>query len=246
MAEADLVVLAVVLIFSLVQSIFGMGLLVFGTPTLLLIGFSFSDCLAYLLPASIAISLLQVKDDARILKTDIREFFVWSILPLFVSLALVLDSGSNINISLAVGVLMLLSVLTKLSDKLETSFSNNVKNNFHFYLVTMGIIHGVSNLGGSVLSVLSSAKYSKKEDIRRFISFCYLWFAIIQLVVLSFFYYERFSYISAVVPAISSLVYIIVGKYMFKNINANKYNKLFAVFMLIYSLLLITKGGGIW
>ena len=53
---------AAVLAFSVVQSVFGVGLLVFGTPTLLLAGYSFEETLAYLLPCSMAISALQAWD----------------------------------------------------------------------------------------------------------------------------------------------------------------------------------------
>jgi uncharacterized membrane protein YfcA len=55
-----LTILAVIAALSIVQSFFGMGVLVFGTPTLLLMGYNFITTLGYLLPASFAISLLQV------------------------------------------------------------------------------------------------------------------------------------------------------------------------------------------
>ena len=55
-----LVILIVITVLSVVQSFFGMGVLIFGTPTLLLMGCDFITTLGYLLPASFAISLLQV------------------------------------------------------------------------------------------------------------------------------------------------------------------------------------------
>ena len=53
---------AIVALFSTVQSVFGVGLLVFGTPTLLLLGCSFEETIAYLLPSSALISVMQVVD----------------------------------------------------------------------------------------------------------------------------------------------------------------------------------------
>lgn len=53
-------ILAVIAVLSVVQSLFGMGILVFGTPTLLLMGYDFITTPGYLLPTSFAISLLQV------------------------------------------------------------------------------------------------------------------------------------------------------------------------------------------
>jgi hypothetical protein len=55
-----LTVMAVIAVLSVVQSIFGMGVLIFGTPTLLLLGYDFVGAIAILVPASFAISLLQV------------------------------------------------------------------------------------------------------------------------------------------------------------------------------------------
>ena len=43
-----------------VVAVFGMGLLVFGTPTLIILDVPFLDCLIHLIPASLTISLLQI------------------------------------------------------------------------------------------------------------------------------------------------------------------------------------------
>ena len=52
-----LVLLAVCVV---IQSIYGVGLLVFGTPILLLNGMDFFSVLGFLLPSSIVISVLQI------------------------------------------------------------------------------------------------------------------------------------------------------------------------------------------
>ena len=50
----------VLLILITIQSIFGIGLLLFGTPTFLILGYDFINTLNFLLPISIAISSLQL------------------------------------------------------------------------------------------------------------------------------------------------------------------------------------------
>ena len=55
-----MIFLITILLTAVVQSIFGVGMLLFGTPILLLLGYSFVDALGIVLPISIAISLLQV------------------------------------------------------------------------------------------------------------------------------------------------------------------------------------------
>ena len=47
----------IILFLCFFQSIFGVGLLLFGTPTFLLIGYDFVTTLAYILPLSITISI---------------------------------------------------------------------------------------------------------------------------------------------------------------------------------------------
>ena len=41
----------VIALFAVIQSVFGMGILVFGTPTLLMLGVDFSSCLLYTSPS---------------------------------------------------------------------------------------------------------------------------------------------------------------------------------------------------
>ena len=55
-----LLILGTIILFTIFQSIFGVGLLVFGTPTLLLFGYSFPEVLSYLLPSSITVSFFQI------------------------------------------------------------------------------------------------------------------------------------------------------------------------------------------
>jgi len=50
----------IVIILIFFQSIFGIGLLLFGTPTFLLLGYNFLDVLNILLPISISISAIQL------------------------------------------------------------------------------------------------------------------------------------------------------------------------------------------
>ena len=56
----NLVEIILIALFCIFQSIFGVGLLLLGTPTFLLIGYDFFEVLNILLPYSIVISYLQI------------------------------------------------------------------------------------------------------------------------------------------------------------------------------------------
>jgi len=52
-------ILLAIIVVSVIQSIFGVGILLFGTPILLLLGYEFVEALGVLLPVSIAVNALQ-------------------------------------------------------------------------------------------------------------------------------------------------------------------------------------------
>ena len=59
MITNSLIELIVIVFLIIVQSIFGVGLLLFGTPTLLILGYDFANTINILMPVSISISLMQ-------------------------------------------------------------------------------------------------------------------------------------------------------------------------------------------
>ena len=84
--------------FILFQSIFGIGLLVFGTPTYLLLGYSFAESLSILVPVSIMISFYQIyfsRENINNFKTD---YFKYCIPSLIISLFITLLFLKNENI----------------------------------------------------------------------------------------------------------------------------------------------------
>ena len=58
-------ILATILLTASIQSLFGVGVLLFGTPILLVLGYDFITALTILLPISLTINLLQVSKDYR-------------------------------------------------------------------------------------------------------------------------------------------------------------------------------------
>ena len=56
----DVFIIAVIVVTATIQSIFGIGILLFGTPLLLLGGYDFVNALTVLLPISLLINLFQI------------------------------------------------------------------------------------------------------------------------------------------------------------------------------------------
>src|SRR5450759_2257157 len=91
-------IMLIVAVTSVIQSLFGAGILLFGTPLLLLFGYEFVDVLILLLPISLAINLLQiVQHHAHIDFAFYRKVLLLTLLPIAVFLFLVTHLRINIG-----------------------------------------------------------------------------------------------------------------------------------------------------
>ena len=232
--------IVIIAIFSVIQSIFGVGLLLFGTPTLLLLEYSYSETLWLLLPCSLTISLIQVVNNYKLIEAKKRA--VYLIIPtLVLSLSLVVSYANGINITRIVGILLLLIGIVKFSSKLQFLLGLMVKKNIQVYYIIIGVVHGVSNMGGGPLSILMSTIYSKKEIIRANVAFIYLILAMVQLVVLSIMSLTSLrSEVMWLIP-ISLVSYIFTSRFIPLKINNEKYAFILNVMVLVYGVLAVIK-----
>ena len=79
----------------------------------------------------------------------------------------------------------------------------------------MGCVHGASNMGGAVLSVLSNAYYIEKEKILGFVSFCYFFFGVVQIITLVAIGSFQIHYKVGVFCFIALCIYVIVRKTLY-------------------------------
>jgi len=230
----------IIAVFSVVQSIFGVGLLLFGTPTLLLLGYSYSETLWLLLPCSVTISLIQVVNDYKLIEAKKRA--VYLVIPtLVLGLALVVTYENGINLTRIVGVLLLLIGVIRFSSKLQALLSSTVKKHIQIYYIIIGVVHGISNMGGGPLSILMSTIYSKKEIIRANVAFIYLILAMFQLVVLSIISNTSLrSEVMLLIP-ISLASYIFTSKFISSEVNDKKYTFILNAMVLVYGVLAVIK-----
>lgn len=230
-----------VLATTVVQSIFGVGVLLFGTPVLLLLGYDFINALSVLLPISIAINLLQIiKHYEHIDIPFYKRVLIYSI-P-FVIVFLFLVSSGKINISLLVGGFLILVALKNIFPVIEQKLENTFKYE-KTYLALMGLIHGLTNLGGSLLTAIVHSKNHDKNTTRVTIATCYATFAFFQLITLLLIgsqfelsFSDNMSFLQ-----IGIIVFLLTEEIIYSSINNKKYNQLFALFLLTSGLLLIVK-----
>ena len=71
----ELMIILVICFTSIIQSLFGVGVLVFGTPLLLILGLDFIQTLNILLPISLAINLFQFINNTKSLDSKLVKDF---------------------------------------------------------------------------------------------------------------------------------------------------------------------------
>lgn len=231
----------IILFLSVVQSLFGVGLLLFGTPILLLLGLEYTDALLYLLPASAALSWSQVKDlRHEKLNGGYRKYFFMICLPmLVVGMLLATKFDFKFEIKVCVAIMLVVAFIVRSSSRLREKLQVVMKKHLVTALGTMGIIHGLSNMGGSILTPLVSSLYPEKKKQLAGVSFDYAFMASLQLIVLIFINGETFQAKYLIGSAISLTVRYAIGKKVFAFTSESNYQRLLNGFILANAFLLV-------
>lgn len=212
-----LALVALVMGLAMVQSVFGVGLLVFGTPVLLLLGLPFSQVLILLLPCSIVVSALQIATTGGLRLDPFRRQFLFFTGPvLLLATALALRLGSAHGIRLIVGVMLIATAAIRLIRPVHDAMTRVVNGHLRPLLLGLGALHGMSNLGGGMLSVIAGATFREKADARRQIAFCYGIMAALQLVVVVLTTSPSVDVrLAVLLPALAGAAYLIAGQRLF-------------------------------
>ena len=234
-------ILLTVIATSAIQSIFGVGVLLFGTPLLLLLGYDFVNTLRILLPISIAINSLQILKHYQFIDGHFYKNVLIFAIP-FVVLFLFLVTSAKINISILVGLFLVLVALKNFSGKVDQTFKSMV-NHERTYLGVMGIVHGLTNLGGSLLTAIVHGKQYDKDKTRVTVAVCYATFAVFQLLTLALLdkSYSFSNAESALFMQIGVLVFLLTEEMVYTKIDNAKYSKIFAAFLFVTGILLLVK-----
>jgi len=235
--------IAVIILISIIQSIFGVGILLFGTPLLLLLGYEFGFTLSILLPISLFVNLLQIASNNNYKQIDykiLKNFIIYSLPFVIIFLLLILNYTSNV--SLYVGIFLIIISLEKKNKVISYSLNWLIKSQ-KIYFMLMGIIHGLTNLGGSLLALYFNKKYSDKYYIRTNIAFLYLLFALFQIITL-YIFNQNINTIevkSLLYIFIGIIVYFISNKFIFDKINFNIYTNIINYFLFLMGIIILVK-----
>tara|TARA_B100000408_G_C10266031_1_gene209787 strand:+ start:143 stop:862 length:720 start_codon:yes stop_codon:yes gene_type:complete len=237
----DYYILITILITAIVQSIFGTGVLLFGTPLLLILGYNFQYALIILLPTSILISFFQLKNNLD--KIDFqfyKKLFLFSIPPII--LFFYLTNLNSIRINIFVGIFLVVVAIKENILSINRMIKFLIKYE-SLYLMIMGMIHGITNLGGALLSAIVFSKNLSKDSKRTTIAICYLTFALFQIITLIIAFNDNsfLNIFNFVYWILGPVTFFTVEKYLYFRIDGRKYIKYSNFFLFVLGLMLIIK-----
>ena len=226
----------IIIFFSAIQSIAGVGLLLFGTPTLLLFGYAYPEVLWILLPASCSLSLVQIAQGYWLIDSK-RDVYCLTIPSLICALILIIKLDYIFDIKKTVGLFLCLIAVLRLS-----SFPKNwarllLDKYRRISYVLIGVVHGLSNLGGAPLSVIVSASYSDRLKVNANIAFVYFILALSQLVVLFIYELKIFTPLYLVFIPIVIFNHLILGKTLTLKLDDANFKKFINLIVLVFGIL---------
>tara|TARA_B100000795_G_C22780790_1_gene432164 strand:- start:484 stop:1206 length:723 start_codon:yes stop_codon:yes gene_type:complete len=223
------------------QSIFGIGLLLFGTPTFLLLGYNFLEVLNLLLPMSVTISIIQFFSSKKKNKQFRSDFNIYCLPFLTISLYIVIKNINQIDLEFYIALIIIFFSIVSLNKKKILYLKNFNSNKQKIFLSILGIIHGLTNLGGSLLTVLSSTiNKQDKHKTRYCISYGYLVMGIFQILGLYIFSDNRIEIVNLLYLILVFLIYFPTQK-IFSNFKSEKFSKFLNMFALFYGVIILIK-----
>jgi len=228
----------ILLILIIIQSIFGIGLLLFGTPTFLMLGYDFLNTLNFLLPISIVISFLQfisLKATSKKIIFD-YNFFCLPFLVLFLIVAL--NFKEVLNFKAYVAVILIITSILALRKNTFFSLKKKISKYRKLILILIGSVHGLTNMGGGFLSIFSSLiNNNDKRNTRHLISYGYLIMGLFQYFILLFFEYKNLNFSKIYYIFLIFFIYFPAQK-LFKKVNDILFSKIISTIALLYGIII--------
>ena len=226
----------IIFILCVFQSVFGVGLLLFGTPAFLMLDYDFITTLMTILPASITISFFQIIYKRNLKKNQMMKFNLHCLPFLFIFLILSINTNI-IDIKICVSLLLIASSLITLSENKIIQWKKYIFNYKKYFLMFIGSIHGFTNMGGGFLSIFSSIIHGNdKFLVRSYIAYGYFIMGVIQFATILFFSNKQIEIMSLIYVIVPILVFFPSQKF-FGKINNLSFKKKISQIALIYGII---------
>jgi len=227
-----------------IQSIVGVGVLVVGTPTLLLLNLPMIEIMNFLLPISILTSLLNIiiikKQNNFFYNFDrLKNFFKLCIPSVFIGLIILKYLDKLINFDYVVSFIIILTLVFR--ENISKIFKKISKRINKIILVIIGIIHGMTNSGGSLLSIMMINLNKSKKNSRSEITLFYFILALLQFFLLYLIFGVTISIDQFYITLVYIVIGVVLGNVLLKFTKESLYQNLVYILAFISSTTLILK-----
>lgn len=228
---------------ALVQSLFGTGLLLFGTPALVLMHYPFPMALKILLPCSVAVNACQVWEDRREISGLGAEILKYTVPAIILGLGWVLLKGTSFPLRPVICGMLFFTALIRLRSGWVSGLRIVLARRRREWLVLTGLIHGLSNLGGGPLMLLTSTVFTTKESIRVHTAWGYMLMALSQIVLVEVMYSTSRPAGYVAYPVTALLVYFVLGRRTFRWTANAVFQGLLTGIILLFAILMALGAG---
>ena len=241
MLENYLVLIYLCLIVAL-QSSIGVGVLVLGTPFLLFLNYDILQVFFFLLPLSILTSLInliiiRLSNKSLSVSTykGLTKFFAICIPSIIIGLLILKYFQEIINFKLLVSIVIIFSVLLVL-------LKDKIKLRINFFRISIlsivGVIHGLTNSGGALMSLALSAN-SEKNNARYSITFFYFSLATFQYIITIIIFKNSYFLPQNIYLILVLICGVILGNVFINFVSENKYKMIVNALALASSIFLL-------
>lgn len=144
--------LTVITLLTVVQSVFEVGLLFFGTPLLLLLGYPYLELLYIPLPASLTLSILQLRFDHTGRCRELIGPAMWAVPGVAAGTAPSLLILGTIDIRYPVAEVLAVVAVMRLNAGARQRLRHVCVKAGQPALTGIALIHGLTNMGGGLLA----------------------------------------------------------------------------------------------
>ena len=226
-----------------VQSLFGIGVLFFGTPILMVFGMPFYQILALLLPISFVINAVQTVMGWRQIQWGmVKRFLLCALFPVVLGTFLL----EGINGLFWLPTVIALSLILLSVGYYFNAFPSTIAqwmNHEKTYFVSLGLIHGLTNLGGPLLSSFMIARFPDKYISRATTAVCYGVLVFVQFLSLS----SNTTFMAAIgiqqlwFVLLALLVFFTANRWLFFRFSDRAFKKVFGGLLLLIAILLVLR-----
>ena len=225
----------------------GVGVLVIGTPLMLIAGYNFISILQILLPISILTSLLNIltvkyyyrNNIFKYKDTILKNFFLICAPSIFLGIFFLKTFRNDINFGVMVSIIIIISLLTKL--QFQKAFKKISKKFYKWLISLLGIIHGLTNSGGTILLLIMETIIPHKNEKRYIVSVFYFLLATIQYLIFIFFFKSNINFDLIIKIIIVIPLGVFLGNFFFKKINNKVFSNILNLIIMFSAISLLIK-----